>query len=75
MSEDAQSGFFAIAITMTKDIPTGFNILTRLNIWAALSEDEAVGRAVQDAQAANPDHQIFSIAKMRMPSVLPEATP
>ncbi len=55
---------YAVAVTMTRDIPNGTNILTRLNTYEAVSMDEAVGKAVCDACEGNPDHSVFQIAKM-----------
>jgi hypothetical protein len=72
---DPSGGQYAVAVTMTKDAPGGLNIITRLQVWGAISIDEAVGLAVQEAQEINPGHQLFSIAKMRVPPCDSEGRP
>jgi len=59
---------YAVAVTMTSEIAKGINIATRLNIWDAVSMDEAVGKAVADACEGNPNHSVFQIAKVEIPA-------
>jgi hypothetical protein len=52
---------FAVVVTLLKDIPTGHNIQTSLQIFNAASEDEARGRGVAQAMAENPTHMVFTV--------------
>lgn len=53
---------YAVAVTLTKPIPGGSNIVTHLNIYEAVSDAEARGLAFTAASDANPEHEVFSIA-------------
>lgn len=53
---------YAVAVTLTKPIPNGSNIITNLNTYEAVSDAEARGLAFTAATEANPEHEVFSIA-------------
>lgn len=53
---------YAVAVTLTKDAAGVLNIVTNLNIYEAVSEDEARGMATKKAKEINPNHAIFLVA-------------
>ena len=65
---------YAVAMTMVKDNRNGsISIVTRLNWWSAHSIEEAVGIATIEAQEANKDYQIHTVARIELPAIAQEA--
>jgi hypothetical protein len=52
------SSRYAVAATLTKAIPTGLNIATRLAVVIANSEDEATGWLIKKAMAELIEHEV-----------------
>lgn len=70
---------YAVAVTLTKPIINGTNIVTSLNLYDATSHAEAKGLAYDAASSRNPEHQVFSVAIVEAPlasssSPVPEHT-
>jgi hypothetical protein len=64
---------YAVAVTLTKDTASALKIVTNLNIYEAVSKDEARGAAARRAQEINPDYSVFLVAIVAIEEAKEEA--
>ena len=58
---------WAVAVSLSKQVPVGLNVHTSLHIVVARSEAESVGIAIPLARETAPEHMIGHIVSVEIP--------